>query len=107
LNYIYNLTHLFAPVPYFRETAEYVTRTLGGVRGALRQLLAEPSTRLLKMLLVLNPTVYMVLFHQHTVFVGLRAVQTATGFPRRFRLGYIQSCLKCFDTFGNRLLLHF
>lgn len=28
------------------RTAEYVTRTLGGVRGALRQLLAEPSTRL-------------------------------------------------------------
>lgn len=27
------------------RTAEYVTRTLGGVRGALRQLLAEPSTR--------------------------------------------------------------
>lgn len=29
------------------RTAEYVTRTLGGVRGALRQLLAEPSTRLI------------------------------------------------------------
>ena len=28
------------------RTAEYVTRTLGGVRGALRQFLAEPSTRL-------------------------------------------------------------
>ena len=28
------------------RTAEYVTRTLGGVRGALRQLLVEPSTRL-------------------------------------------------------------
>ncbi|MBG6063699.1 hypothetical protein IWX83_003517 [Flavobacterium sp. CG_9.1] len=28
------------------RTAEYVTRTFGGVRGALRQLLAEPSTRL-------------------------------------------------------------
>ena len=32
--------------PITLRTAEYVTRTFGGVRGALRQLLAEPSTRL-------------------------------------------------------------
>ena len=31
---------------YHYRTAKYETRTLGGVRGALRQLLAEPSTRL-------------------------------------------------------------
>ena len=29
-----------------RQLAEYGTRMLGGVRGALRQFLAEPSTRL-------------------------------------------------------------
>lgn len=28
------------------RTAQYETRTLGGVRGALRHLMAEPSTRL-------------------------------------------------------------
>ena len=28
------------------RTAQYENRTLGGVRGALRQLMAEPSTRL-------------------------------------------------------------
>ena len=37
------------------RTAEYVTRTLGGVRGALRQLLAEPSTRLQEAFLLLKP----------------------------------------------------
>jgi hypothetical protein len=34
------------------RTAEYVTRMLGGVRGALRQFLAEPSTRLADALLI-------------------------------------------------------
>ena len=29
------------------RTAQYENRTLGGVRGALRQLMAEPSTRFL------------------------------------------------------------
>ena len=38
--------------PITLRTAEYVTRTLGGVRGALRQLLAEPSTRLAVVILV-------------------------------------------------------
>ena len=36
------------------RTAEYVTRTLGGVRGALRQFLAEPSTRLYDGFITLN-----------------------------------------------------
>jgi hypothetical protein len=38
--------NLHSTQPISLRTAEYVTRTLGGVRGALRQFLAEPSTRL-------------------------------------------------------------
>jgi hypothetical protein len=35
------------------RTAVYETRTYGGVRGALRQFLAEPSTRLAVRLFIL------------------------------------------------------
>ena len=43
---------LYRTKPITLRTAEYVTRTFGGVRGALRQLLAEPSTRLAVVILV-------------------------------------------------------
>jgi hypothetical protein len=37
--------------PITLRTAVYETRTYGGVRGALRQFLAEPSTRLVAVFL--------------------------------------------------------
>ena len=43
------------------RTAVYETRTYGGVRGALRQFLAEPSTRLTEYqpkALILTPSAY-------------------------------------------------
>ena len=46
------------------RTAEYVTRTLGGVRGALRQFLAEPSTRLCD-----RPFFYFILFTFSSVII--------------------------------------
>jgi hypothetical protein len=38
--------NLHGTQPITLRTAVYETRTYGGVRGALRQFLAEPSTRL-------------------------------------------------------------
>ncbi|MFV8346591.1 hypothetical protein, partial [Flavobacterium sp. ZB4P13] len=40
--------------PITLRTAVYETRTYGGVRGALRQFLAEPSTRLATVILSFN-----------------------------------------------------
>lgn len=41
-----NVGDLYGTQPITLRTAVYETRTYGGVRGALRQFLAEPSTRL-------------------------------------------------------------
>lgn len=52
LCFLNRITHPTQPISL--RTAVYETRTYGGVRGALRQFLAEPSTRLPAAFLVLN-----------------------------------------------------
>ena len=41
-----SILDIYMAQPITLRTAVYETRTYGGVRGALRQFLAEPSTRL-------------------------------------------------------------